>query len=84
VQRRQRELPQLTESNGDGPSIIYFAGFGPGEPLNQIKRRAVDLDHIAGASVRQPLAPASGISSAPLPKGGSFLNHGPFRSASVQ
>ena len=29
----------------------------------------------------EPLAPASGISRAPLPKGGSFLDHGPSRSA---
>src|SRR5262245_53543990 len=32
----------------------------------------------------RPLAPTSGVGGAPLPKGGSFLNHGPFRSASVQ
>src|SRR5262245_20614152 len=31
----------------------------------------------------EPLAPTTGISGAPLPKGGSFLNHDPTRSASV-
>jgi hypothetical protein len=29
----------------------------------------------------QPLAPTSGIGGAPLPKGGSFLNHRISRSA---
>jgi hypothetical protein len=31
----------------------------------------------------KPLTPASSTSSAPLPKGGSFLNHGASRSALV-
>jgi hypothetical protein len=32
----------------------------------------------------EPLAPTSGISGAPLPKGGSFLNHGHSRSGRGQ
>src|SRR5262245_24109065 len=31
----------------------------------------------------EPLGPTRGISGAPMPKGGSFLNHDPFRLTSV-
>jgi hypothetical protein len=53
------------------------------ETLHQIEGRAVDLDWINRRPAMEPLAPAPGVVCAPLPKGGSFLNHGLCRSASV-
>jgi len=52
----------------------------PPKALHQVKRRAVDLDRVNRRPAMEPLAPTSGISGAPLPKGGSFLSHGPSRS----
>jgi len=53
------------------------------EALHQIESRTVNLDRINRRPATEPLAPTSGISGAPLPKGGSFLNHDPCRSALV-
>jgi hypothetical protein len=39
---------------------------------------AADSSTGLAVSKEEPLALTSGISGAPLPKGGSFLNHGPF------
>src|SRR6516225_9001646 len=61
--------------DGDGSAVVGPAR-KPAELLQEIEGRAVDLDGVAGAAVREPLAPTSGISGAPLPEGGSFLNHG--------
>jgi hypothetical protein len=44
---------------------------------------AADSSTGLAVSKEEPLAPTSGISGAPLPKGGSFLNHRASRSASV-
>jgi hypothetical protein len=79
----QGEMPEPTEGGSNGPPIIRLAGLEPAEPLHQIKGRAVDLDRINCRPTLEPPTPASSISSAPLPKGGSFLNHDPCRSASV-
>jgi hypothetical protein len=38
----------------------------------------VNLDRINRRPAMEPLAPTSGISGAPLPKGGSFLDHLPI------
>jgi len=46
-------------------------------PHHEVEKLAIDLDRVAGPAARKPLAPTSGVSGAPLPKGGSFLNHGP-------
>jgi hypothetical protein len=56
----------------------------PASLANQIKGRATDLDKINRRPAMEPLAPASGISSAPLSNGSSFLNHGPSQSALMQ
>jgi len=44
---------------------------------------AVELGKLGLGTLAKALAPTSSISGAPLPKGGSFLNHRPSRSASV-
>src|SRR5262245_53821860 len=44
-------------------------------------RAPPDLNRINCHPAMEPVAPTSGIGGAPLPKGGSFLNHGPSRSA---
>jgi hypothetical protein len=49
------------------------------EALHEVKGRAVDLNRIDRRPALEPLAPTSGIGGTPLPKGGSFLNHGPCR-----
>jgi hypothetical protein len=43
--------------------------------LHEIKSRAIDLNRINRRPATEPFAPTSGISGAPLPKRGSFLNH---------
>jgi hypothetical protein len=68
-------VPKATESGGDSAPIICLTGFEPAETLHQIKGRAVDLNRINRRPAMQSLAPTSGVSGAPLPKGGSFLNH---------
>ena len=80
-QRGQGAVPEPTESGGNGPPIVHLAGFEPAETLHQIESRTVNLDRINRRPALEPLAPTSGVSGAPLPKGGSFLNHRPSRSA---
>jgi hypothetical protein len=80
-QCRQGEAQELAECSGNGLPIPRFTGFEPSETLHQIKRRTVNLDRINRRPAMEPLAPSSRISGAPLPKGGSFLNHRPSRSA---
>jgi hypothetical protein len=65
-----------------GLPITRLAGFEPPE-LHEIKGRGVGLNGKNARPASEPLAPTSSISGAPLPKGGSFLNHGPSRSAWV-
>jgi len=74
-QRGHGAVPEPTEGGGDGPPIVCLAGFEPAEALHQIESRTVDLDRINRRPAMEPLAPTSGISGAPLPEGGSFLNH---------
>jgi len=82
-QRGQGAVPEPTEGGGDGAPIICLTGFEPAKALHQIESRTVNLDRINRRPAMEPLAPTSGISGAPLPKGGSFLNHRPSRSALV-
>ena len=77
------ELPELAKSDRNGLPIVRVLGIEFGELFHQVEGHAVNFDRIDGHSARKPLAPTSGISAAPLPEGGSFLNHGPSRSASV-
>ena len=44
--------------------------------VHQVKGRSVGLNGKNARPALEPLAPTSGGSGAPLPKGGSFLNHG--------
>src|SRR5262245_50754182 len=76
-------MPEPTKRGSNSPLIVHLIGLEPAEALHQIERRAIDLNRINCRPTLEPRAPASSISSAPLPKGGSFLNHGPSRSASV-
>src|SRR5262249_21011034 len=79
-QRLQRAAQQLTESPGDSLPVAGLAVLESAKALHQIKRRAVDLNGKNARPAIEPLAPASGIGSAPLPKGGRFLNHRAIRS----
>ena len=63
--------------------VVDFVRGKPAKPFHQIESRTVNLDRINRRPATEPLAPTSGISGAPLPKGGSFLNHDPCRSALV-
>ena len=76
-------LVHKTERGGNSFPIAGLAVWEKASLHHEVEKLAVDLDGVAGASIREPLAPTSGISGTPLPKGGSFLNHGPFRLASV-
>src|SRR5262245_15525516 len=80
-QRLQRAAQQSAESGGDSLPVAGLAVVEPAEALHQIKGRAVDFDRIDRRPAIEPLTPTRGISGAPLPKGGSFLNHRPSRSA---
>jgi hypothetical protein len=62
-------------------TALSLAGFEPAETLHQIESRTVNLDRINRRPAMEPLAPTSGVDGRPLLKGGSFLNHRPFRSA---
>ena len=69
------KLEQLKRSVADLGSGSQAAGF------ERFKRQTQDLDRINCRPALKALAPTSGISGAPLPKVGSFLNHDPTRSA---
>jgi len=67
-ERVHAATPELADGDGDGSAVVGPAR-KPAELLQEIEGRAVDLDGVAGAAVREPLAPTSGISGAPPSKG---------------
>src|SRR5262249_11345832 len=79
----QARVAAVGPRGSDRSATVDLTVLEPAEPLQQVKRRAVDLDRINRRATLEPLAPTSVISGAPLPKGGSFLNHRPSRSALV-
>src|SRR6516165_6094656 len=62
------------------PGCPVLLSLSPPKALHQVKGRGVGLNGKNARPASEPLAPTSGISGAPLPKGGSFLSHGPSRS----
>ena len=82
-QRGQSAVPEPTEGGGDGPLIVHLIGLESAETFHQVEGRGVGLNGKNARPALEPLAPTSGVSGAPLLKGGSFRNHGPSQSASV-
>ena len=78
-----RSLILAEQPSRRGSGALLHLEFYAAEKFHQIEELAVDLDRINRRPAMEPLAPTSGISGAPLPKGGSFLDHGPSRSALV-
>src|SRR5262249_2994074 len=76
-QRFQRAAQQLAQSGGYSLPVAGLAVAEAAKALHQIEGRAVDLNGVNCRPAMEPLAPTSGISGAPLLKGGSFLNHRP-------
>jgi len=60
---------QLAESGGDSLPVAGLAVAEPAEALHQIEGRGVNLDRIDRSPAMEPLAPKSGISGAPPPRG---------------
>lgn len=75
-QRSQGQAEEFAERNGNGLPITHFVSFEPAKTLHQIEGRAVDLNRLNRRPAMEPLAPTSGITGTPLPKGGRSLNHG--------
>jgi hypothetical protein len=73
-QRLQRAAQQLPESGGDSLPVAGLAVLKPAKALHQVKGRAVGLNGKNARPAMEPLAPPSGISGAPPPNGGSFLD----------
>jgi hypothetical protein len=71
----QRAAQQLAQGGGNSASVAGLAVLESAKALHQIKGRAVDLYRIYRRPAMEPLTPTSGISGAPLPEGGGFLNH---------
>jgi hypothetical protein len=72
----QRATQQLAEGLGDGPPVMSFADVELFKTGQQIKRFSINLDKVACRPASLPLPTAPDVVRAPLPKGGSFLNHG--------
>ena len=87
VNRRLRErlgsLILKEQPSRRSSGALLHLEFYATKTLHQIKRGAVDFDWVDRRPTLKPLPPARSVSGAPLPKGGSFLNHGPTRLASV-
>jgi hypothetical protein len=73
----------LPRGGGNSLPVTGLAILEPAKPLHQIEKLAVDLDRINRRPAIESFAPTPGIGGAPLPKGRSFLNHGPSRSVLV-
>ena len=65
---------QLAESCGDSLPVAGLAVLEFAKTLHQIEELAVNLDRVNCHAAIEPLASMSGISGAPLPKGGRFLD----------
>jgi len=76
-----RSLILAAQPSRRSSGALLHLEFYAAETLHQIEQLAIDLDRIDRRPTGKPLAPTPGIGGAPLPKGGSFLNHGLSRSA---
>jgi hypothetical protein len=71
----QSKAQQSAKSTGDGLPIRRLTGRETSKTLHQLESRFVDFDGINCPPATQPVAPTSCISGAPLPEGGSSLDH---------
>jgi hypothetical protein len=82
-QRRQRAAQQPAKGASDSLPIASFVWVDSFEADQQVKRLSIAFDVITCRPASLPRPTAPDIVGAPLPKGDSFLNHGPSRSASM-
>jgi hypothetical protein len=75
-QRIQGTAQQPAKGTGNNLSVVNFVGVEPFETNQKVKRVGIAFDVIACRPTSLPRTTASDIVRAPLPKGGSFLNHG--------